>query len=244
MAPMIPLVVTGELGLNAVLVHSGQRRGIQYAVWRDPFPAARHPKYSQKLQKTGRVYAAVVYSPYVSADGTKGTEAEQIGWSRTVEGAIAHADHYIEKSWKFDMFPPRRHRRRHMSYEPNPISKMDWVVGGVALASIAGIIYYATRPSTASSSTAIQPPAGGGPVLLTLNAATPSVSVVDTAGVTLSLPLGANWGMVGDSTVNNNAPITINAIPAGQAAPVGATPYPWFDATNTQHSTNVTLTLS
>ena len=93
--------VTGYIGPDARLVHTGNRRGIKYEIYANPgdpyetrFTTVRSPNY-----------AAVVYYPYTENDGTQKTEPEEIGSGKTIADAISKADRYIERIWHSATFP-------------------------------------------------------------------------------------------------------------------------------------------
>lgn len=91
----VPLV-TGSLSEGAKIVRSGARRGVKYEIY---YPALRH----RTLGGKSVYYAAVIYTPYGANDAHgAGVEAEIVGYTTTLDQAVARADQYIEKLWQHD----------------------------------------------------------------------------------------------------------------------------------------------
>jgi hypothetical protein len=122
----------------------------------------------------------------------------------------------------------------------NPISTTTWVVGGVAVLGIAGLIYYLTTKSTTSSSgSGGTPPVQSSTVILQDGAQSVRLPA---SGITLALPPGATW-LTAFGTVGSSAPVIITA---GEVASIqtgtGTLPVTWM-LNGVMHTTDLTLTV-
>jgi len=159
-----PQLVTGMLSPGAKLVHSGQRRGIKYEVYFEPlskpilYRRSSPRSHETRVMREGPHYAAVVYYPYYSRDVGRGVEAEQIGMSRTIEGAIAKADAYIESVWKREQDSQRGGLPAMFENPISPPAKTALIIGGV-VAGLGLLGYIAVARTKKALVAAINAPA-------------------------------------------------------------------------------------
>jgi hypothetical protein len=118
-------------------------------------------------------------------------------------------------------------------WKSNPLSTTQWMVGGVAVLGIAGLVYYFTTKSTTtgSGSTSSTPPA-----VVTLTTGAQSI-IVPKTGVTIKLPPGGTW--ISGTSAGTSTPVFVpgTALSAGSAT----IPFSW-NLNGTPVTTNLSIT--
>jgi hypothetical protein len=120
----------------ATYVSQGKQRGVKYEIYFDGTP-----------DRTGvppaKPYVAVVYSPYISSNGSRGVEAEAVGRGKGPYDAVRIASDHIELEWKQDQQMIRRGYPSALSENPLASSILLLLLGGAA--AIGGLIYWASK---------------------------------------------------------------------------------------------------